>query len=189
MDFSGHASHATAVVIDDVIIIGRRCIYCASTLLGRCLCKRVDVYIITLSCTWRIYALSECLLVNNCGYWTVFFCVIGFKSGHTTSSAVFVCGHSWTADQRNGKQLSTGHKDHWAQEEDVYVWGRTAAWELLSARPATQEYAQSWSWSQTSLRLHWDLEHGSDSLVFFYCYYYYYYYFWTNHFVFSLFGY
>ena len=28
MDFSGHASHATAVVIDDVIIIG---VYCAST--------------------------------------------------------------------------------------------------------------------------------------------------------------
>jgi len=52
-----------AVVIDDVIIIGRRCVYCTSTLLGRCLCKHVDVYIITLSCTWRIYALSECLLV------------------------------------------------------------------------------------------------------------------------------
>jgi len=33
-------------------------------LLGRCLCKRVDVYIITLSCTWRIYALSERLLVD-----------------------------------------------------------------------------------------------------------------------------
>ena len=61
--FSGHASHATAIVIDDVIIIGRRRIYCASTLLGRCLCKRVDVYIITLSCTWQIYALSERLLV------------------------------------------------------------------------------------------------------------------------------
>ena len=28
MNFSGHASHATAVVIDDVIIIG---VYCAST--------------------------------------------------------------------------------------------------------------------------------------------------------------
>jgi len=52
-----------AGVIDDVIIIGRRCVYCASTLLGRCLCKRVDVYTITLSCTWRIYALSEHLLV------------------------------------------------------------------------------------------------------------------------------
>ena len=34
----------------------------------RCLCKRVDVYIITLSCTWRIYALSERLLVNI-WYW------------------------------------------------------------------------------------------------------------------------
>jgi len=65
MDFSGHASRATAVVIDDVIIIGRRRVYCASTLLGRCLCKRADVYIITLSCTWRIYALSERLLVGK----------------------------------------------------------------------------------------------------------------------------
>ena len=52
MNFSAqkYASHATAVVIDDVIIIGRRHVYCASTLLGRCLCKRVDVYIIILSC-------------------------------------------------------------------------------------------------------------------------------------------
>jgi len=66
MNFSAqkYASHATAVVIDDVIIIGRRRVYCASTLLGRCLCKRVDVYIITLSCTWRIYAHSERLLVH-----------------------------------------------------------------------------------------------------------------------------
>ena len=33
--------------------------------IGRCLCKRVDVYIITLLCTWRIYALSERLLVYS----------------------------------------------------------------------------------------------------------------------------
>jgi len=33
------------------------------TLLGRRVCKRVDVYIITLSCTWRTYAVSERLLV------------------------------------------------------------------------------------------------------------------------------
>jgi len=33
--------------------------------IGRCLCKRVDVYIITLSYTWQIYALSEHLLVNS----------------------------------------------------------------------------------------------------------------------------
>jgi len=39
-------------------------VYCASTLVGRCLCKRVDVYIITISCTWWIYALSQRLLVN-----------------------------------------------------------------------------------------------------------------------------
>jgi len=33
MNFSAqkYASHATAVVIDDVIIIGRRRVYCAST--------------------------------------------------------------------------------------------------------------------------------------------------------------
>ena len=60
-----YASHATAVVIDDIIIIGRRRIYYASTLLGRFLCKRVDVCIITLSCTWRICALSERLLVST----------------------------------------------------------------------------------------------------------------------------
>jgi len=43
-----------AVIIDDVV---------GPTLLGRRVCKRVDVYIITLSCTWQLYALSECLLV------------------------------------------------------------------------------------------------------------------------------
>ena len=41
-------------------------VYCARTLLGRRICKRVDVYMITLSCTWRIYALSERLLVTSC---------------------------------------------------------------------------------------------------------------------------
>ena len=50
-----------AVIIDDIIIIGRHLL--PRTLLGRRVCKRVDVYIITLSCTWRIYALSERLLV------------------------------------------------------------------------------------------------------------------------------
>jgi len=49
VDFPHMLQHA--VIIDDVIIIGRR------------VCKRVDVYIITLSCTWQIYALSERLLV------------------------------------------------------------------------------------------------------------------------------
>jgi len=39
-------------------------VYCARTLLGRRVCKRLDVqYVITLSCTWRIYALSERFLV------------------------------------------------------------------------------------------------------------------------------
>jgi len=33
-------------------------------LLGRHVCKRVDLYIITMLCTWRTYALSECLLVK-----------------------------------------------------------------------------------------------------------------------------
>jgi len=32
-------------------------VYCARILLGRRVCKRVDVYMITLLCTWRIYAL------------------------------------------------------------------------------------------------------------------------------------
>jgi len=41
-------------------------VYCARTLLGRRVCKRADVYMITLSCTWRIYALSERLLVLDC---------------------------------------------------------------------------------------------------------------------------
>jgi len=50
-----------AVIIDDDIIIGRRRVYmyCARTFLWRRVCKRVDVYIITLLCTWWIYALSE----------------------------------------------------------------------------------------------------------------------------------
>ena len=52
-----------AVIIDDVIIIGRRLL--PRTLLGRRVCKRVDVYIVTLSCTWRTYALSERLLVHS----------------------------------------------------------------------------------------------------------------------------
>jgi len=54
-------------------------VYCVHALLGRCVCKCVDVYIITLLCTWRIYALSECLhqslsgmsppyLANNCRF-------------------------------------------------------------------------------------------------------------------------
>jgi len=43
MNFSAqkYASHATAVVIDDVIIIGRRLL---RKYIGRCLRKRVDVY-------------------------------------------------------------------------------------------------------------------------------------------------
>ena len=38
-------------------------VYCARSLLGRRVCKHVDVCIITLSCSWQIYALSERLLV------------------------------------------------------------------------------------------------------------------------------
>ena len=44
---------------------------CACTLLERRVCKRVDVQLITLLCTWRTYALSERLLVNTrwkCGF-------------------------------------------------------------------------------------------------------------------------
>ena len=60
MDFPHTPEHA--VIIDDVIIVGTR-VYCARTLLGRRVCRRVDVYIITLSLVWQIYALSEHLLV------------------------------------------------------------------------------------------------------------------------------
>jgi len=45
-------------------------IYRTHTLLGRRVCKRVAVYMITLSCTWRIYALSERLLVFAWNYHT-----------------------------------------------------------------------------------------------------------------------
>ena len=47
MDFPHTPQHA--VIIDDVIIIGMHLLHTYIT---------VDVYIITLSCTWRIYALS-----------------------------------------------------------------------------------------------------------------------------------
>ena len=53
--FSAHASDATA----------RRHYRWRRTLLGRRVCKCVDVYIITLSCTWQIYALFERLLVTS----------------------------------------------------------------------------------------------------------------------------
>ena len=62
-------------------------VYCTSTLLGRCLCKRVDVYIITILCTWQIYALFERLLVVvvgraferfiNCGTYGYASCYLG----------------------------------------------------------------------------------------------------------------
>jgi len=54
-----------AVIIDDIIVVGRRLLR-TYILLGRRVCKRVDVYVITLSCTWRIYALCERLLVLVC---------------------------------------------------------------------------------------------------------------------------
>ena len=53
--------HSTPVL--SMTSLSLAAVYCASTLLGRCLCKRVDVCIITLSCTWQIYALSERLIV------------------------------------------------------------------------------------------------------------------------------
>ena len=39
-------------------------VYCTRTLLGRRICKRLDLYMITLSCSWQIYALYERLLVK-----------------------------------------------------------------------------------------------------------------------------
>jgi len=60
MDFSHRPQHAVHGAMTSLWSAG---IYCARTLLGRRVCKRVDVYMITLSCTWRIYALSDRLLV------------------------------------------------------------------------------------------------------------------------------
>jgi len=67
MDFPHTQQHA--VIIDDVIIVGRRLL---RTYITMHVCKRVDVYTITLSSTWRIYALSERLLVSSSSdrlYW------------------------------------------------------------------------------------------------------------------------
>jgi len=60
MDFPHTAQHAVRGAMTSLSLAG---VYCARTLLGRRICKRVDVYVITLSCTWLIYALSERLLV------------------------------------------------------------------------------------------------------------------------------
>ena len=62
MDFTHTPQHAVQpwVPMTSLSLTG---VYCARTLLGRRVCKRADVYMITLSCTWRIYALSERLLV------------------------------------------------------------------------------------------------------------------------------
>jgi len=60
MDFPHTPQHAVHGAMTSLALAG---IYCARTLLGRCVYKRVDVYMITLSCTWRIYALCEHLLV------------------------------------------------------------------------------------------------------------------------------
>jgi len=54
---------------DDIIIVGRHllCTY----ITRKCVCKCVDMYMITLLCTWRIYVFSEHLLVNNVLGWMV----------------------------------------------------------------------------------------------------------------------
>ena len=59
MDFLHTPQHT--VIINDIIIVGR-CLLCTYITRG-CLCKHVDVYMITLSCTWQMYALSEHFLV------------------------------------------------------------------------------------------------------------------------------
>jgi len=64
MDFPHTPQHA--VIIDDVIIIGRRPLVVRTYITREArICKRVDVYMITLLCTWQIYALSERLLVYH----------------------------------------------------------------------------------------------------------------------------
>ena len=60
MDFLHMPEHAPSLSMTSLSLAG---VYCTHTLLGRHVCKRVDVYIITVSCTWQIYALSERLLV------------------------------------------------------------------------------------------------------------------------------
>jgi len=65
MDFSHMPHHAVHGAMTSLLLAG---IYCARTLLGRHICKHVDVYVITLSCTWWIYALSERLLVFSLFY-------------------------------------------------------------------------------------------------------------------------
>jgi len=60
MDFPHTPQHAVHGAMTSLSLAR---VYCARTLLGRRVCKRVDVYMITLSRTWRIYALSERLLV------------------------------------------------------------------------------------------------------------------------------
>jgi len=62
IDFPHTPQHA--VIIDDVIIVGRRLLRTYIT--RKCVWKCVDVYMITLSCTWWIYALSGRLLVAEC---------------------------------------------------------------------------------------------------------------------------
>jgi len=68
-------------------------VYCARTLLGRRVCKRVDVYIITLSCTWQIYALSERLLVIVCVFAIVLLQMTSITVRGPTPSC-FRCGAS-----------------------------------------------------------------------------------------------
>jgi len=50
MDFPQTPQHAV-IIVTSLSLAG---IYCARTLLGRRVCKRIDVYVITLSCTWWI---------------------------------------------------------------------------------------------------------------------------------------
>jgi len=61
MDFPHMPQHAAHGLMTSLSLAG---VYCARTLLGRGVCKRVDVYMMTLSCTWLIYALSERILVR-----------------------------------------------------------------------------------------------------------------------------
>jgi len=81
--------------IDDVIIIVRRRVYLRKYITRKCLCKRVDVYIITISCTWRIYALSERLLVSIVLSALHFFpvCCLASSDSSTDSGTMFPRRH------------------------------------------------------------------------------------------------
>jgi len=111
--FSAHASDATA----------RRHYRWRRTLLGRRVCKHVDVYIITSSCTWRIYALSECLLVM-----IIFFMATdNFWIGWLWHLWLCVCA---SVVKEKWFELSTPNL--------IYIYSMAGSWHALTQRSTSQ---------------------------------------------------